>query len=221
MTTLLRDAAGVAVPDVDLTMVVERPDGVEYRRTVVPDQGLGGRSLNVPIISSAPTGTWRVAVYSDPKQPSIGEASFLVEDYVPDRLEFDLTTDGHQHLARRARQDHARRALPLRRAGGGPRHRGRGQHRQGRRSVRAIPAMCSGSNAKDEPEEDEVATEAIPLADLPQTDDQGKATFTVDLGKLPASTQAARGEHQGAAGRAGRPGGASASSRFPSCPLRT
>ena len=93
VTTLLRNAAGVAVPDVDLTMVVERPDGVEYRRTVVPDQGLGGRSLNVPIISSAPTGTWRIAVYSDPKQASIGETSYLVEDYVPDRLEFDLSTE--------------------------------------------------------------------------------------------------------------------------------
>ena len=34
VTTLLRDAGGVAVPNVDLTMVVERPDGVEYRRTV-------------------------------------------------------------------------------------------------------------------------------------------------------------------------------------------
>ena len=92
VTTLLRDAAGVAVPGVDLTMVVDRPDGVEYRRSVVPDQGIGGRSLAVPIISSAPTGTWRVAVYSDPKGAAIGEVSFLVEDYVPDRLEFDLTT---------------------------------------------------------------------------------------------------------------------------------
>src|SRR6266508_3470281 len=91
VTTILRDAAGVAVPDVDLTLVIERPDGVEYRRRVVPDQGIGGRSLDVPIISSAPTGTWRVAVYSDPKAASIGEVTFLVEDYVPDRLEADLT----------------------------------------------------------------------------------------------------------------------------------
>ena len=92
VTTLLRDAAGIAVPSVDLTMVVTRPDGVEYRRTVVPDQGIGGRSLDVPIISSAQTGTWRVAVYSDPKAASVGEATFLVEDYVPDRLEFELNT---------------------------------------------------------------------------------------------------------------------------------
>ncbi len=93
VTTLLRDAAGVAVPNVNLTLVVERPDGIEYRRDVVPDEGIGGRALDVPIIGSAPTGTYRVQVYSDPKGSAIGDTSFLVEDYVPERLEFDLATD--------------------------------------------------------------------------------------------------------------------------------
>src|SRR5262249_60835202 len=59
VTTLLRDGQGMAVPDVPLTLVVDRPDGVEYRRTVVPDQGLGGRELSVALVSSAPSGTWR------------------------------------------------------------------------------------------------------------------------------------------------------------------
>jgi uncharacterized protein YfaS (alpha-2-macroglobulin family) len=59
----------------------------------VPDQGIGGRSLDVPIISSAPTGTWRVATFTDPKRPAIDEATFLVEDYVADRLDFALTTN--------------------------------------------------------------------------------------------------------------------------------
>ena len=39
LTTLLRDAQGVAVTGVPMTLVIERPDGVEYRRTVVQDQG--------------------------------------------------------------------------------------------------------------------------------------------------------------------------------------
>ena len=67
VTALLRDAAGIAVPGIDLTMVVKRPDGIEYRRAVVRDEGIGGRSLDVPIIAAAPTGTWRIAVYADPK----------------------------------------------------------------------------------------------------------------------------------------------------------
>ena len=35
VTTLLRDGEGMAALDVPLTLVVERPDGVEYRRAVV------------------------------------------------------------------------------------------------------------------------------------------------------------------------------------------
>ena len=92
ITALLRDAQGVAATGVPLTLIVMRPDGVEYRRSVLPDQGVGGRSLSLPITASAPTGTWRVRAFTDPKQPAIGEASFMVEDYVPDRLEFDLAS---------------------------------------------------------------------------------------------------------------------------------
>ncbi|MGZ5894846.1 MAG: MG2 domain-containing protein, partial [Xanthobacteraceae bacterium] len=41
VTALARDEKGNAAQSVPLTMVVERPDGVEYRRAVVADQGLG------------------------------------------------------------------------------------------------------------------------------------------------------------------------------------
>src|SRR6185437_12461384 len=92
ITTLLRDARGAAALNVPLTLVVERPDGVDYRRALVSDQGLGGRALDVPLVSSAMTGTWRVRAYTDPKRPAIGETTFMVEDYVPDRVEFDLTS---------------------------------------------------------------------------------------------------------------------------------
>ncbi|MEP7029972.1 MAG: MG2 domain-containing protein, partial [Pseudolabrys sp.] len=92
VTALLRNAQGAAAANVPLTLVVERPDGVEYRRTLVADAGLGGHSLNVPIVSSASTGTWRVRAFTDPKRPAVGETTFMVEDYVPDRVEFDLTS---------------------------------------------------------------------------------------------------------------------------------
>ncbi|SDN01333.1 hypothetical protein SAMN05216360_10570 [Methylobacterium phyllostachyos] len=90
LTALLRDARGAAVPDLPLTLVVKRPDGVEYRRVSVPDQGLGGRALPLPLLSGSMHGTWRVSAYTDPKAPAIGETSFLVEDYVPERLEVSL-----------------------------------------------------------------------------------------------------------------------------------
>ncbi|TMJ36350.1 MAG: alpha-2-macroglobulin family protein [Alphaproteobacteria bacterium] len=77
-----------------VTLVVQRPDGVEYSRTVLTDQGAGGRTHDIPLIASAAGGTWRVLAYTDPKGASVGDTSFLVEDYIPDRIEFDLTADG-------------------------------------------------------------------------------------------------------------------------------
>ena len=102
VTALLRDPQGMAAVGVPLTLVVERPDGVEYRRVTVADQGVGGRSLEVPLVQSAPTGTWRVRAFTDPKRPAVGEATFMVEDYVPDRLEFELNSHGAR--ASRARE---------------------------------------------------------------------------------------------------------------------
>ncbi len=90
ITALLRDGQGKAVPSLPLTLVVKRPDGVEYRRVSVADQGLGGRALPLPLLSGAMHGTWRIQAFTDPKAPAVGEASFLLEDYVPERLEVTL-----------------------------------------------------------------------------------------------------------------------------------
>src|SRR5260370_23640690 len=92
VTALVRDGQGMAALDVPLTLVVERPDGVEYRRAVVADQGLGGRALSVALVPSAPSGTWRVRAFADPQRPPVGDATFLVEDYLPDRIEFQLAS---------------------------------------------------------------------------------------------------------------------------------
>jgi hypothetical protein len=185
VTALLRDAAGAAVPGVDLTMVVERPDGVEYRRTVLPDQGIGGRSLDVPIIAAAPTGTWRVAVYADPKGAAIGSASFLVEDYVPDRLEFDLSTKATSISP----EAPAEIMLGGRFLYGAPAAGLQidGEVRITKAAERTgYPGYAFGlADARD----DEPASESIPLADLPETDAAGKAEFAITLDKLPATTK--------------------------------
>jgi uncharacterized protein YfaS (alpha-2-macroglobulin family) len=88
VAALLRDADGVAKPGLPLTLVVKRPDGVEYKRENVKDQGLGGRSLAVALQSDASPGTWAIDAYADPKGPAIGHAQFLLEDYVPERLDY-------------------------------------------------------------------------------------------------------------------------------------
>jgi len=186
VTTLLRNAAGVAVPDVNLTLVVERPDGIEYRRDVVTDEGIGGRSLDVPLIASAPTGTWRVQVYSDPKGSAIGDTSFLVEDYVPERLEFDISTDAKSLSPAQP----AEIALDGRFLYGAP---ASGLPIDGSLKIAAaderpgFPGYVFGLNDSDSG--DRFNTQIIPLADLPETDDKGKATFDVALDHVPAATQ--------------------------------
>src|SRR6202022_276910 len=54
-TALLRDGQGNAVPGGPLTLVIERPDGVEFRRAQLADQGAGGRTMTLPLNSAVPT----------------------------------------------------------------------------------------------------------------------------------------------------------------------
>ena len=77
-------------PGLPLTLIVKRPDGVEYKRATLPDQGLGGRSYAIPLLSGSAAGKWSIEAYADPKGDSIGRVEFLLEDYIPERLDFTL-----------------------------------------------------------------------------------------------------------------------------------
>ena len=182
VTTLLRDGQGMAALNVPLTLVVVRPDGVEYRRTVVPDQGVGGRALTVPLVSSAPTGTWRVRAFVDPKRPPAGEATFLVEDYVPDRLEFELASKAKGI----SNASPAEVTVDGRYLYGAPAARLEleGELIVAPASERPGFAGYQFGDADD----DEIETVRQPLDNLPDTDDAGKAKFAVTLEKQPATT---------------------------------
>jgi uncharacterized protein YfaS (alpha-2-macroglobulin family) len=182
VTALLRDAQGVAALNVPLTMVVERPDGVEYRRAVVADEGVGGRSYAVPLVRSASTGTWRVRAFIDPKRPPVGEAAFMVEDYVPDRLEFTLTSTD-KAISRDAA---ANIAVDGRFLYGAPASE---LDLEGEVSIAAAKERPGFPGYAFGPGDEEVAPVRQPLEDLPQTDKQGKATFNVQIDKLPATTR--------------------------------
>jgi uncharacterized protein YfaS (alpha-2-macroglobulin family) len=93
LTALLRNEAGKGAAGVPLTVKVMRPDGVEFARELLKDEGDGGRSLTVNVPKSAMTGTWRVTAHADPKAAPIGSVSFLVEDYTPQRLEMSLAPE--------------------------------------------------------------------------------------------------------------------------------
>ena len=184
LTTLLRDSKGVAVTGVPMTLVIERPDGVEYRRTVLQDQGVGGRALSFPMISSAPTGTYRVRAYTDPKGPSVGTTSFLVEDYVPDRMEFDLASP----TGKLSQAQPAELTVDGRFLYGAP---ASNLALEGEMKIRGADERPGfpGYNFGVNDDEQEIRTEQTTLEDLPETDDDGKAKFTVSLDKMPATSR--------------------------------
>ena len=182
VTALLRDARGAAAPNAPLTMVITRPDGVEYRRALVADQGLGGRSMSVPLVSSASTGTWRVAAHTDPKRPAVGETTFMVEDYVPDRLEFDLSSAA-KNISRAAP---VQLSVDGRFLYGAPASNLELSGEVAIASAKELPGFAGYAFGLFD---DDVTPVRQELDDLPSTDAAGKAKFPVKLDTTPASSR--------------------------------
>ena len=93
VAALARDDTAKAVENLPLTFVFARPDGVEDRRMVSDGEAAGGHTVDLALSPNAMRGTWTVSIYTDPKQPAVASHMFLVEDFVPDRIEFKLTSD--------------------------------------------------------------------------------------------------------------------------------
>lgn len=90
-TALVRDATAKAIADLPLTLIIHRPDGKESERRLIAAQAAGGSVSQIALTRDAMRGSWRVGLYTDPKGDAIAETTFLVEDFLPERLDFDLT----------------------------------------------------------------------------------------------------------------------------------
>ncbi|MEM8740776.1 MAG: MG2 domain-containing protein, partial [Pseudomonadota bacterium] len=90
-TVLARDGLARAVTGLPLTAIIRRPDGVEHARLVLPDTGAGGRSLSLTLPAAALRGGWQIALHADPKAPPLARTSVLVEDFIPERIDFELS----------------------------------------------------------------------------------------------------------------------------------
>jgi uncharacterized protein YfaS (alpha-2-macroglobulin family) len=91
LTALLRDAKADAVLNLPLTLEVERPDGVVANSQLLKDEGAGGYFAALPMASEAMRGSWTLRLYSDPNAASLATTTFLVEDFEPERLAFEIT----------------------------------------------------------------------------------------------------------------------------------
>ena len=147
---------------------------------------------------SAPSGTWHVRAYTDPKRPAVGETTFLVEDYVPDRIEFDLTSPS----GRISQKAPAKVSVAGHFLYGAP---AADLDLEGEVTITAAKERTGFAGYQFGLADEEVDAVQQPLADLPNTDAAGKATFPVQLDKLPSRARPAGGADHGAHGRAGRP----------------
>jgi len=89
---MLRDRVGAAA-NAPLTLVANRPDGIEVGRITVAGDKLsaGSAAWALPLSKSAPHGRWQIAAFVDPKAPAVGRVQFDVADFVPQRLKVTLT----------------------------------------------------------------------------------------------------------------------------------
>lgn len=92
LTALLRDTDLNPPAGKALTIRVLRPDGFEVERRTLTDSGAGGFATRIDLPMNAFPGNWTVTAHAEPDGPAIGRAEFLLEDFVPPRLDLSLAS---------------------------------------------------------------------------------------------------------------------------------
>jgi uncharacterized protein YfaS (alpha-2-macroglobulin family) len=181
-SALARNVDATAIENLPLTFVFMRPDGVEDRR-MVNNGALGGYALDLPLLGSAMRGTWTMQIFADPKGTAIGEKTFLVDDFVPDRIEFDMSSDIKEIVVGKPVQV----AIDGRFLYGAP---AAGLKLEGEIALKptrehaAFPGYQFGLA-----DEEETETARTTLDALDATDEEGKSTFDAAISEVPSTTQ--------------------------------
>ncbi|SDW39057.1 alpha-2-macroglobulin family protein [Thiocapsa roseopersicina] len=181
LTALVRDAKADAVSDLPITFIFKRPDGVEHGRLLAQDQGLGGYRATLDLSRVAMRGTWRAATYSDPKAPPLAEVTFLVEDFEPERLAFELESP----VKTLDPEDLPEIALDARFLFGAP---AAGVAVEGEVQVKPAQGLAAFPGFRFGLASEPVEPVGQPLATT-RTDDQGKAEIALQLPDLPPTSR--------------------------------
>lgn len=94
VTALARDHRAQAIHGLPMIARLMRPDGVEYSRSVSQREVAGGHVFALPLGRDVPRGVWRVEMLSDPDVEPLASQTVLVEDFLPERVDFDLALSG-------------------------------------------------------------------------------------------------------------------------------
>jgi len=90
-TALARDGQARALSGLPLTAILTRADGVEYSRMMPEEAGAGGFVWQMPLGAGVPRGTWRLALHADPDAPPLASQTLLVEDFLPERIDVEVS----------------------------------------------------------------------------------------------------------------------------------
>lgn len=90
LVALMRDGTAAALSGVPLTAILIRPDGVEYSRIASATDLAGGHVFALPVGATAPRGSWTIEVLADVDAPALATTQVLVEDFLPERIDFDI-----------------------------------------------------------------------------------------------------------------------------------
>ncbi|HEX2257537.1 MAG TPA: MG2 domain-containing protein, partial [Afifellaceae bacterium] len=181
VTALVRDAQANAVAGAPLTAIVTRPDGVEQMRFALRGEALGGVYHRLDLPGTAMRGAWRIGVHTDPEAAPLAQATFLVEDFEPERLDFELTTDAEAINPAAPPEI----ALAARFLFGQP---AAGLSVEGEVVVRPAEAVASFSGYRFGLADDSFEALREPL-DEAETDDEGAAALALALPDLPATSR--------------------------------
>lgn len=96
LVALLRDREARAVKDRRGAIVFRRPSGVEAFRFQFPGAPAGAVSADATLPRSAPRGRWRATVEIEGVEQPVGELTFAVEDFAPQRLAVDVNADAQR-----------------------------------------------------------------------------------------------------------------------------
>jgi len=183
VAALARDGAADAVENLPLTFIFTRPDGVEARRVVSDGNDAGGRAVDLPLEPNAMRGTWTVSIYTDPKQSPVASQMFLVEDFVPDRIEFDLTSDKKEI----AQGETANVTVDGRFLYGAP---AAGLALEGETTLSATRDWDRFKGFAFGLDDEQTAEPSVtPLTGLPVVGDDGKTSFPVAFDQVPSTTK--------------------------------
>ena len=93
-TALARDDTARATSGLPLTAILTRPDGVEYTRALSANDVAGGHTFALTVGDTAPRGTWTLDIRADTDAAPLASTQVLIEDFLPERIDFDLSLPG-------------------------------------------------------------------------------------------------------------------------------